>query len=420
MSSRQSSARREPAIGNLRAGIAARLRVRRTEIEQAVLTRLHGIANPKESDPTYREGLRASVSVGLDYAIEFVEHGEERAPLPPPTLLIQARMAARLGVDLGTVLRRYVAGYTILGDFLAREAQAEGLANGASPVLLLQGRAALLDRLLAAVVEEYSREADDRLASSEQGRAQRIERLLAGELIDTSTLGYDFDLQHLGVIAVGPGAAEALRRLLGRLDCRSLLLRRDAETAWAWLGARRALDPAEVEVLAGDDAQSATVALGEPAAALAGWRLTHRQAAAAMPIATLRGVRVVRYADVALAAAIRQDDVFAESLRRLYLDPLRGARDGGTTAFATLQAYLASARNVSSTAAALGVSRRTVSYRLRAIEQRLGRSLDSNLAEIDAALRLDELGRIRGETRPNRAASAASRFHIRKGAGGGR
>jgi len=49
-------------------------------------------------------------------------------------------------------------------------------------------------------------------------------------------------------------------------------------------------------------------------------------------------------------------------------------------------------RNVSSTAAALGVSRQTVSNRLRTIEERLARPLSDCAAEVDAALRLEELG----------------------------
>jgi len=46
-----------------------------------------------------------------------------------------------------------------------------------------------------------------------------------------------------------------------------------------------------------------------------------------------------------------------------------------------------------SAAAALGVSRATVSSRLGAIEERLGRSPDAVSAEIEVALRLDEIER---------------------------
>jgi hypothetical protein len=100
---------------------------------------------------------------------------------------------------------------------------------------------------------------------------------------------------------------------------------------------------------------------------------------------------LVRYGDVALLASMLCDDLLSTSLRQLYLDPLKGERDGGKVARKTLRAYFSARRNVSSTAAALGVSRRTIGNRLHAIEERLGRELDSSAAELEAVLRLEEL-----------------------------
>ena len=57
----------------------------------------------------------------------------------------------------------------------------------------------------------------------------------------------------------------------------------------------------------------------------------------------------------------------------------------------TLRTYLAAERNVSSTAAALGVVRKTVDTRLRTIEERLGRTLHPCPAELEIALELDEI-----------------------------
>ena len=55
----------------------------------------------------------------------------------------------------------------------------------------------------------------------------------------------------------------------------------------------------------------------------------------------------------------------------------------------TLRAYFAAERNVSSTAVVLGVDRRTVTNRLRAIEELFGRPLKDVAAELETALRLD-------------------------------
>jgi DNA-binding PucR family transcriptional regulator len=75
----------------------------------------------------------------------------------------------------------------------------------------------------------------------------------------------------------------------------------------------------------------------------------------------------------------------------IYLAPLAAERDGGAVARRTLRAYFAAERNISSTAAALGVDRRTVRNRLRAIEELLGRPLGEAAPDLEVALRLEQL-----------------------------
>jgi hypothetical protein len=387
----QSGGASQPSFERARAALSARLAARRPEIEQAVLTRVYAVTGPNESqDPEYIEGLRAASSAALDYAFTVIERGEERAPAPPPALLAQARLAARNGIGLDTVLRRYSAGYVLLTDFLVEEVEQSGLR--ASDLQRLMRSEAALDRLLAAVGEEYTREASKRPSTSEQRHAERIERLLAGEQLDTSGLGYDFEGHHLGAIAKGPGAEEALRGLAATLDRRLLSVRREDGVVWAWLGSRRAFEIEELQrhLSATWPAQCA-LAIGEPGNGLPAWRLTHHQARAALPIALRSPEPLVRYADVALLAAILKDDLLATSLRRFYLWPLEAERDGGEAARETLRAYFAAGRNVSSAAAMLGVNRNTVASRLRAIEEAIGRPLAAYGPEIEAALRLADL-----------------------------
>jgi DNA-binding PucR family transcriptional regulator len=130
--------------------------------------------------------------------------------------------------------------------------------------------------------------------------------------------------------------------------------------------------------------------LGEPAGGLEGWRMTHRQAQAALLVARRRPQRVTRYGDVALLAAALGDELLGRSLVGIYLAPLVHAR-GGEVLPQSLRAYLAAGCSVSSAAAALGVTRRTVESRLRTIEQKLGRTLHPCFAELEVALLLDEL-----------------------------
>ena len=374
------------------AALASRLRERLPELEAAIATRVYAISDPSEvADPAYLEGLNAALAAAIDHRLTVLEVGERRAPDVPPVLLAQARLDARDGVALDTVLRRYFAGNSLFGDFLAEEAER---AEVPSSTLrrLLAAQATLGDRLLAAVSAEHAREAKNRPSSSADRRRECVKSLLAGELVDSSELEYDLDANHLALMAKGEGAQEAMRALAGSLDRRLLAVCREEEPIWAcWLGGRSPLGAEQALRALGEIAlERVVVTVGEPGSGLAGWRLSHRQAKAALPIAERRGQTVLRYADVVLLASVLRDDLAVASLRQLYLEPLAGGRDGGKVARETLRAYFAAERNVSSTAAALGVDRRTVTNRIRAAEELFGRPLKDIAMELETALQLPD------------------------------
>jgi hypothetical protein len=376
----------------IRAALAARLRERLAELQGAVATRVYSISDPRAvADPAYLQGLNGALAAAIEYRLAVLEAGERAAPPIPTALLAQARLDARDRVSLDTVLRRYFAGNVLFGDFLVNEAER---AEVPSAVLrqLLAVQATVGDRLIAAVSAEYAREAENRPTTPAERRRETVKSLLAGELVDHSELGYELDGHHLALMARGEGAEELMRGLAGAVDRRLLAVQREEEPTWAcWLGGRRQLTAERaLEALAGEVPEGVFVTVGEPGEGLAGWRFSHQQAKAALPIAERRGEPLVRYADVALLAAIARDDLIATSLRQLYLTPLERARDGGKVARETLRAYFEAERNVSSTAAALGVDRRTGRNRLGAIEDLLGRPLKGAEADLEIALRLDD------------------------------
>jgi hypothetical protein len=368
--------------------------VRQGEIEQNLLARVYAVSGPDE--PARHVSLRSAVSAALEYGLTAVERGEEHAPPVPEPLLEQARIAARRGIGLETLMRRYFAGHALLEDFLIEEIERDDAHAQISLKPLLRSQAALLDRLLERISEEYQEESRRRLGSSEQRRTKRIERLLDGELIDTSGLAYDFESFHTGVVGAGPGVADAIRDLARLLKCRLLLIRRNDELVWAWLGARRAIGWNELKRRVSGWPSQHCLSIGEPAKGLRGWRQTHQQARAALPIAVRKANGPLRYADVSLLASVFRDELLVATVRDLYLSPLADGPDHGQTALETLRAYVAAERNVSSAAAALGLNRRSVAYRLRAIESRLGCSLNSAMAEIEIALQLQDLDVIPG------------------------
>lgn len=378
-----------------RVGLVERLRARREEIAQSLITRVWAVSDPREvGEPDYVRGLREAVAVALDYGLAAIAERARAEPVPG-VLVEQARAAARNGVSLDTILRRYVAGHTLLCDYVLVEVERDPSLDDDDLRRALRGQSAQLDRLLTVVTEAYESEVANRQATSEGRRCEQVRRLLAGDLVDATGLDYELEDWHLGVVAGGSCAARAVADLAALLDRRSLVVLASADIAWGWLGGP---EPAyfdqvrECSASLLERCDGIAVAVGRPAAGLDGLRSTHRQARAAFPIAFQTKSRLVSYSDVALVATAWEDEVLARSLSQLFLAPLATERDGGASLLKTLRAYLATGRNVVSAAARLGISRQTVASRLRAIEDKLGRPLETCGPEAETALRLWELG----------------------------
>jgi hypothetical protein len=376
--------------------IVERLRDRRREIEQMVLTRIHAVADPPAAaGPEYAAGLRVTVCTVLDYWIDVLEGGDDRMPPLPAELLNQARLAAHSNVGLDIVLRRCFAGHTLLTSVLLQEAERVDDMTGSALKHLLRVQTALFDCLVGAVTETYTSAVEVRSDAVDERSVKRVKRLLAGEWLDTSSFSYDFDNRHhLGMIAAGSGAGEAIRDLIRAFDRRPLMIRGGKDIVWAWLGSRQEFEPGELTSRTfATWPGHALLAIGEPAPGMGGWRLTHQQARAAFMIARRGSEPVVRYADIALLASALRDDLLVSSLEQLYLDPLEREQDGGATLRRTLTAYFAAGRNASSAAAHLDVSRQTKSSRLRTVEVRIGRPLETCAAGMETALKLQHLSR---------------------------
>jgi hypothetical protein len=377
--------------------LSSRLKARKAEIEKETLIRLLATAGPRElSDVAYLDGLRAAVSAALEYSFAVIESGADWIPQVPLPVLMQARLAARSGVSLQAVLRRYFAGYILLGNFLMQEGS--GLLDATELNRLLGTQELVFNRLLDAVTEEHTRELRSRPITADQRLAARIEKLVNGEFVDVSDLGYDINGCHLALVASGAGARDVVKRLSASIDGTLLLVPRGEQIVWAWLGSRR---PQNADRVLPHFSKSwpsdLSLAFGEPDHGSAGWRLSHHQARAAISIAVRGPEPIVRYGDVPLLIAALGDETLAESLRRIFLQPLRNERDGGAALRATLRAYFSTGGKSSAAASALGVSRQTVNSHLRAVERHIGRQLGHCAAEVHTALRLEDLGASRHE-----------------------
>lgn len=100
----------------------AGLRGRRAELEEELWNRVRAVqdaASPAEE--AYVNALQPTIESGLDYGLEAIERGPSAPPPPvPDTLLLQARAAARTGISLDAVLRRYCAANSLFTDTTGR------------------------------------------------------------------------------------------------------------------------------------------------------------------------------------------------------------------------------------------------------------------------------------------------------------
>jgi len=389
----RAAAREDASREEMLALLAQRVRARSAALQRTIFDRAQALERDATAvdDVEYLAGLRASIAATVEQAIEGIGHDQDSVGPVPSETLAQARRAARAGVGLETVLVRHTAGHGVLAEAILDEAEAAGVHRSAQRVALSTGQA-LLERALEAVALEYRGEADRLERSAEHRRSLAVRRLLAGAAVDARGLDYRPTGWHLGVIATGDGAGESVRRLGALLNREVLCDRRSEQSHWAWFGGERSLACAELERLWPIRGMpEVALAVGEPAHGTAGFRQTHRQAQAALQVALRRPRRMTLFRDVALVAAVMRDDLMASSLEQLYLEPLRGGGDDGCTLRDTLRAYLACGCSASSAASALGVNRHTVEGRVRRVELRLGRPLPTWRAEMEVALRVEQL-----------------------------
>jgi hypothetical protein len=395
----------------IRRDLAERLRARRRELEEAIITRLCDMSDPNHHvDAEYVSSLRTAIAESTEDALLGIEKGDDWPGSWPPATAAHARRMARIGVSLDTSLRRGAAAERVREEFLMDEAA--GVPCSALREIL-RSRGLQFDCLLASFAKEYRREAARVLGSPDQMRGELVRRLLDGAPAEVSELGYELDAWHLGIIATGAGAGKVVRRGRMTADFQLLSVLRDNETAWAWLGGRRRVTSTEIQhAWPPEELARISLAIGEPGHGIDGWRLTHRQAQAAQWVALHRPGKLTRYADELLLVAALKDEVLGRSLRETYLFPLHTGGDADGSAGPTLRAYFASGCNAATAAAALHVDRHTVHRRLRRIEERLGRSIYNCRSELEVALRLEEFGRARTDqqldTPPKRPEAARS------------
>lgn len=388
------------SLRSARIDLARRLRSQEAEFQEAIFTHVRSVAPDAvaDGDSHLALGLREMIAVCMDYGLASIEQGALWSGPMPPAVAAHASRAASGGVSLTTALCRCVAGHTLAWSFVLDEVAHHDLPDELRFALLLQ-TSVVLGSLLAGVQTEiadaHSSEIRRRARSREQRQAEIVHKLLAGEPVDAAELTeleYELDAWHLAVIGTGAEAAEAARSLAAGLHRELLVVAYGGKTVWAWLGGQSRPGFADVErVFSAQEHADVSLAVGEPARGLRGWRVTQQEAEGALLVARYRPRRLMRYRDVALEATALQNEALTDSLIETYLSPLDNHRCPGATLRETLRAYFAAGHNASAAARALYVSPRTMRNRMTLIEDGLGSLLYERHAELELALRLDAL-----------------------------
>ena len=263
----------------------------------------------------------------------------------------------------------------------------------------------MLDRLLAAVTAEYGDELARAGRSPEQRRLERVKRLLDGGAAEHAELDYDLRGWHLGAIALGAGAGEAVRELAGDVGRRLLRYPRGARACGRGSAAasdsRRRRSRARSRVWRWALAWCSRSGSRPVESRVGGSPTVRREAALLVALRRHDPSGVTGYGEVALLASRSKT---TRSRSRSSMSISRRSIASATVA----RSHARRCARTSPPAAARpprpprwATARNTVENRLRTVEQCLGRSLHTCLSELEVALGLEpRLGDSRGDASP--------------------
>jgi DNA-binding PucR family transcriptional regulator len=346
----------------------------------------------------------------------MVLRGEEPHDIVVPAEPLEyARSFVHRGLDRQLLVREYRLGHEELrrvceGILAEQSLQAEALATVRDALGAAQF--GYDDVLGSRVLEEYEAERARWARSAEKLRHETVTAILVGEPVDTQHAGgvlrYPLELAHVAFVLWNEASDDGLvaedrlraaaRELASRAGCQSsLVVPASRLVTWAWLGFRAGPDERLMAtVLEPRRADRISIAAGEPATGIAGFRNSHAEALAARRIAKLSKSRtgtVTRWQNVAILALLSADAERARQFVTRELGPLDADNDAMARLRATLAVYFREGDVIAATAQRLGVHINTISYRLRQCEELLERPVKQRRFELEAALLLrDRIG----------------------------
>lgn len=376
--------------------VTGSLEPRLREIVSAVTARVQAMPElaGTESDRQLCVAIEKSVFLNLRSGLAHLSY-----PVPLPTSLDPeachlAQIWASRALPSAALVRTYRLAHEVVWEHWFEAVSRISLSTESWRQLLARVSAflfAYMDRVSGLIDEEYSRARRRISRDPADLRLELVRDLLRGHSVDTGPLGYDLDRWHLAVVGAGDGVEEIVRGLARRYETLPLVLHVDGVT-WAWIGSRHPIARfLEGRIRRVELPKGSRLSFGDPASGSAGFRTSHTQACEAHRIAGATLAPVVAFDDVALESLALRDGAAARSFVARELGQLAETANRTNTLRDTLRAYFAAGQNATAAAAFLKVHEQTISYRLRTIEESLGRPIRARRAELEVALRLRDL-----------------------------
>src|SRR3954454_1643657 len=345
-----------------------------------------------------------SCSSNLEAVLSMFRHGIDVAAAEAPvTALEHARAMASRGHSVDVMLR-----FDRLGHEYFTERLSASLTDWIdNPTVALRTFIDLerfgfryIDRISSLVAAEYVAELDRRQNQARAERDDVVRALLAGERVDLSraerVLSHRLTGRQIGFVCWADDRGvdlEGVARKVGRnLGVSHSVVMADGPLAvWGWASITGDVTTplADMATEFPGERENVHIAVGSPHPGAAGFRTSHLEALRTRRVIELSGraaPSITECSDVALVDAISRDLDAARAFVAAQLGDLarNDVKERGERA--ALLAVLDAQGSLTAAARTLGIHKNTVLQRVRRAEERRGRSVTTEVAELHAAL----------------------------------
>ena len=391
---------------------AARLQDRLAQLSSGMKSTLENQIPELGGDRRAMELLGPSVEGNIETLLHALRYAIPVDLVAVPVAAMEyARRLAQYGIPLNALVRAYRLGQHLMNELVFAEVR--DIPDPARYAVLEAMSATLfqyIDSITQQVVVVYEDERERWLENQNSLRAMRVREVLAAQKpvdVDaaTTTIRYPLRWHHLALVMWYPDVGTAgdeigrLQRFLREVGHASdaaaspLFIAADRTCGWGWLPYRVPAESAAacVREFALGRPDTPSIAIGNMAAGLEGFRQSHREAEAARRVA-LVGARpeptVIGAEDrgVPLAALLGGDIADTRAWVASVLGDLAADTDGDARLRETLRVFLRCGSSYKQAADELNLHFNTVKYRVGRAIARRGREVAADRLDVEVAL----------------------------------